>query len=141
MFLLLRMFEKLIILLIFQSITSYCNGDTGSRPTYGADVLVGYNERFILKCPKKDTCDGVWTHRNNVTLQDKDLRNSPKLISKDSCDIMFEHVSKIFSGEWKCKPIEQSSSLPYRIQVQNDPVFTKEPASSLVSIQCILYIL
>ena len=120
------MFEKLIILLIFQSIISYCNG-------FIADVLVGYNERVILKCPKKDTCDEVWTHRNMTTLQEKDLRNSPKLISKDSCDIMFEHVSKIFSGEWKCKPIEQSSSLTYRIQVQNDAVFTKEPALSLVS--------
>ena len=127
------MFEKLIILLILQSIISYCNGDTGSRSTYGADVLVGYNEHVILKCPKKDTCDRVWTHRNMVTLQEKDLRNYPKLISKDSCDIMFEHVSKIFSGEWKCKPIEQSSSLLYRIQVQNDPVLTKEPALSLVS--------
>ena len=127
------MFENLKFLLIFQSIISYCNGDTGSRSTYGADVLVGYNEHVILKCPKKDTCDGVWTHRNMVTLQEKDLRNYPKLISNDSCDIMFEHVSKIFSGEWKCKPIEQSSSLLYRIQVQNDPVLTKEPALSLVS--------
>ena len=127
------MFENLKFLLIFQSIISYCNGDTGSRSTYGADVLVGYNEHVTLKCPKKDTCDGVWTHRNMVTLQEKDLRNYPKLISKDSCDIIFEHVSKIFSGEWKCKPIEQSSSLLYRIQVQNDPVLTKEPALSLVS--------
>ena len=128
-----RMFEKLLISLILLQSISYCNGDTGSRSTYGADVLVGYNEHVILKCPKKDTCDGVWTHRNMVTLQEKDLRNYPKLISKDSCDIMFEHVSKIFSGEWKCKPIEQSSSLLYRIQVQNDPVLTKEPALSLVS--------
>ena len=128
-----RMFEKLLISLILLQSISYCNGDTGSRSTYGADVLIGYNEHVILKCPKKDTCDGVWTHRNMVTLQEKDLRNYPKLISKDSCDIMFEHVSKIFSGEWKCKPIEQSSSLLYRIQVQNDPVLTKEPALSLVS--------
>ena len=131
------MFVNLVILLIFQSF-SYCNGDTGSRSTYGADVLVGYNERVILKCPKNETCDGVWTidkgKDRDVKLQEKDLRNSPKLISKDSCDIMFEHVSKIFSGEWKCKPIDRSSSLLYRIQLQNEPVFTKKPATSLVSI-------